>query len=68
MPVKQNFTGNSPRCSATKPVRIMKSRLSQKKNLRKIAGCLSTKDATELKAIIEQGCERIDQDAWKNLH
>ncbi len=68
MPVKHTIIRNSPRCSATKPVSIIKNRLPQKKNLRKIAGCLSTKDATELKTIIEQGCERIDQDAWKNLH
>jgi len=34
----------------------------------KIAGCLSSQDAAELKAVIEQDCERIEQNAWKNLH
>jgi hypothetical protein len=37
---------------------IIKNRLPHKKNIQKIAGCLSTKDAAELKAIIEQGCDR----------
>ncbi len=46
----------------------IKKRLFHKKDLFKIAGCLSSKDAAEMKAIIEQGCERIEQDAWKNLH
>lgn len=45
-----------------------KKRLFHKKDLFKIAGCLSSEDAAEMKSIIEQGCERIDQDAWKNLH
>jgi hypothetical protein len=43
-------------------------RLFHKKDLFKIAGCLSSKDAAEMKAIIEHGCERIEQDVWKNLH
>jgi hypothetical protein len=47
---------------------VIKKGLSPKKNINKIAGCLSSEDAAELKAIIEQGCERIDFDAWKNLH
>jgi hypothetical protein len=47
---------------------VNKKRLFHKKDLFKIAGCLSSQDAEELKAIIDQGCERIEQDAWKNLH
>jgi hypothetical protein len=66
MPVKQITTKHSIRRSIVKPV--VKIRLPNKKNILKIAGCLSTEDATELKSIIEQGCERIENDAWKNLH
>ena len=66
MPIKHGIIRNSGHRKVM--TSIMKNRLPQKKNIQKIAGCLSTKDAEELKNIIEQGCERIDPDAWKNLH
>ena len=66
MPIKHSTIRNSGHRTGMIP--IIKNRLPHKKNIRKIAGCLSTKDAEELKNIIEQGCERIDPDAWKNLH
>jgi hypothetical protein len=66
MPVKQIATKHSIRHRIEAPV--VKTRLPNKKNILKIAGCLSTADAVELKSIIEQGCERIEQNAWKNLH
>jgi hypothetical protein len=66
MPVKHVSSKNSINRSIALPV--IKKRLTNKKNLYKIAGCLSSQDAEELKAIIEEGCERIEHDAWKNLH
>lgn len=65
MPVKQIITKHSIRHPIVTP--ILKNQVSNKKNILKIAGCLSTEDAAELKAIIEKGCERIEHDAWKNL-
>jgi hypothetical protein len=65
MPVKQLITKHSTRHPIAAP--IVNNRLSNKKNILKIAGCLSTADAMELKTIIEKGCERIEHDAWKNL-
>ena len=47
---------------------LKKARITSKNSVNKIAGCLSSEDAAELKNIIENGCERIDEDAWKNLH
>jgi hypothetical protein len=49
-------------------VPVKKARITGKKSVNKIAGCLSSEDAAELKSIIENGCERIDENAWKNLH
>lgn len=66
MPVKQITTKHTVRRSMV--TTVAKTRLPNKKNILKIAGCLSTADAAELKTIIEQGCERIELDAWKNLH
>jgi RNA binding exosome subunit len=66
MPIKHSNIKNSGHHKDM--ISINKNRLPHKKNIQKIAGCLSTKDAEELKNIIEQGCERIDPDAWKNLH
>lgn len=66
MPIKQIATKKS--LSRSVGIPAIKKRLFHRKDLFKIAGCLSSKDAAELKAIIEQGCERIEQDAWKNLH
>jgi hypothetical protein len=47
---------------------IKKARIAPQKSIHKIAGCLSSEDATELKNIIEKDCERIDNEAWKNLN
>jgi hypothetical protein len=66
MPIKHVSIKKSINRSVDIPV--IKKRLFHKKDLFKIAGCLSSEDAAEMKAIIEQGCERIDHDAWKNLH
>jgi len=66
MPVKQITSKASNRRLIASPG--IKNRPFPPKNLSKIAGCLSTEDAAELKAIIEKGCERIDHNAWKNLH
>jgi hypothetical protein len=66
MSVKHIAAKNSVSRLVRKPV--AKSRVSHKNDINKIAGCLSSADAAELKAIIEQGCEQVDHDAWKNLH
>jgi hypothetical protein len=66
MPVKHIATKKTMSRSVGIPA--IKKRLSHKKDLLKIAGCLSSEDAAEMKAIIEQGCERIEHDAWKDLH
>jgi hypothetical protein len=65
MPVKQITSKASGRRLIATPA--IKNRPFPPKNISKIAGCLSTEDAAELKDIIEKGCERIDHDAWK-LH
>jgi predicted nucleic acid-binding protein len=33
-------------------------------DLLRFAGCISKKDAQEMRAAIEEGCERIDYDGW----
>jgi hypothetical protein len=66
MAIKHSAVRDSLRRSNALP--IVQHRSPHKKDIRKIAGCMSTKDAEELKTIIEHGCERIDPDAWKNLH
>jgi hypothetical protein len=66
MPVKQTTTKASGRRLIAAPG--IKKRPFPQKNISKIAGCLSTEDAVELKSIIEKGCERIDHNAWKNMH
>lgn len=66
MPVKHIITKLPLRRRIDAPV--VKKRLANKKNILQIAGCLSTADAAELKAISEHGCERIEHDVWKNLH
>jgi hypothetical protein len=66
MPLKHITSKNS--VSRPPAIPAIKKRLIHKKDLFKIAGCLSSQDAAELKTVIEQGCERIEQDAWKNLY
>jgi len=66
MPIKHNIIKNSTRRQVE--TTAIQKRLANKKNVFKIAGCLSNNDAAELKIIIEEGCERIDRDASKNLH
>ena len=66
MPIKHLTLKNS--VSRPPAIPAIKKRLAHKKDLFKIAGCLSSQDAAELKTVIEQGCERIEQNAWKNLH
>lgn len=65
MAIKPHISKRAIRHPVSTPT--IKSRLPDKKNIGKIAGCLSNEDAAELKAIIQQGCEGIDRDAWKNL-
>jgi len=65
MTVKSHISKRTTRTPVLAPT--IKSRLPDKKNIGKIAGCLSNEDAAELKAIIQQGCEGIDRDVWKNL-
>jgi hypothetical protein len=55
MPIKLTATKKSLCRSVQTPA--IKKRLFYKKDLFKIAGCLSSQDSAELKAIIEQGCE-----------
>jgi hypothetical protein len=66
MPVKH--IAKKKTMSRSVGILAIKKRIFHKKDLFKIAGCLSAQDAAEMKAIIEQGCERIEHDAWKNLH
>ena len=35
--------------------------------LARTSGCLSQKEADELERVIEEGCERIDEDGWRPL-
>lgn len=44
----------------TKSVRKFKSNINQ---VLKIAGCMQKSDADEMKKIIEEGCEQIDNNA-----
>jgi hypothetical protein len=66
MPIKHSTTKKSTRKPVVSP--SLERKTPNKNKLYKIAGCLSEEDTVELKTIIENGCERIDQDAWKNLH
>jgi hypothetical protein len=39
--------------------------LLQKKSFHDLVGIMNKKDAEEMKRIIEEGCEQIDEDGWK---
>lgn len=66
MTVKTLTSRNHIRHSIRTPIR--KAHVLHKRSIKEIVGCMSAEDAAELKNIIEQSCERIDEDAWKNLH
>lgn len=36
-----------------------------KKSFHDLVGIMNKKDAEEMKRIIEEGCEQIDEDGWK---
>jgi hypothetical protein len=54
MTVKTLTSGKHIRHSIRTPIR--KARVSHKKSIKEIIGCLSSEDAAELKNIIEQSC------------
>lgn len=45
-------------------VRTIKPRISHPDRIKEIAGCMSDADASELCAIIDTSCEKVDKDAW----
>ncbi len=46
-------------------LRVHNTTPSQKHDFKKFTGVMNDDDATEMLQIIEDGCEKIDQDGWK---
>jgi len=52
------------------PLENRVSRISEEERqaaLARTSGCLSPEEADEMERVIEEGCERIDEDGWRPL-
>lgn len=53
------------RKAVTKKKKVVKEINPAKKSFHDLVGIMNKKDAEDMKRIIEQGCEQIDEDGWK---